>query len=95
MKGLRNTGLRNILEWVERLGVWNDDTLNEFLKTVYNHDCAEGYLNEKRDKLKRSVYVWFCELDTANINRLADLLTYTPSEWWLSLDQDFKTEEQA
>lgn len=81
-------GLRNILEWVERLGVWNDDTLDEFFKTVYNHDCTEGYLAEKRRKLKRSVFEWFCELDKVNSRRLADLMTNTPSEWWLSLDDN-------
>ena len=81
--------LRKIFAWTDRLSLWNDETLGEFLKEAYGHECVGGYLTEKREKLKRSPYEWLCDLDLANQRRVTDIINdNTPSQWWLSLDKE-------
>ena len=79
------TELTRILNWIDRLSVWDDETLNEFLKDVYGFEAAPSYLDEKREKLKRSIMDWFCGLDANNQTRLTNLInTQSPSQWWLN-----------
>lgn len=81
--------LSKIFAWAHSLARWNDETLNEFLNEAYGHECAEGYLFEKREKLKRSPFDWICDLDRANQRRVTDIINdNTPSQWWLSLDKE-------
>ena len=86
------TELTRILNWIDRLSVWDDETLNEFLKDVYGFEAAPSYLDEKREKLKRSVFEWFCSLDLTNRARLTSLLnTKSPDHWW----QNYKANDDA
>ena len=82
--------LARILNWIDRLSVWSDETLNEFLRDVYGFETAPGYLDEKREKLKRSVFGWFSGLDLTARARLTSLLnTKSPDHWW----QNYKEKE--
>ena len=77
--------IRRLLNWTNRLAVWGDETLMEFLREIYGYDPDIGYLMEKRDKIKRDIYSWFCSLDSANTQRLANLINeYTADQWWLN-----------
>ena len=66
--------IRKTLAWAHSLTRWNDETLDEFLRKVYGHECAGGYLIEKREKLKRSPFDWICDLDLANQRRVTDII---------------------
>ena len=82
---LNNSSLRRVLDWTDRLSVWNDATLDEFLQEIYGFNMAQGYIDEKREKLKRSIMDWFCDLDATNQTRLTNLInTQSPSQWWLN-----------
>lgn len=75
--------LSRILNWIDRLSVWDDETLNEFLQETYGFNMAQGYIDEKREKLKRSVFGWFAQLDLTNRARATSLFSnQSPDKWW-------------
>lgn len=83
MMTITTSNLVRILNWADRLSVWDDETLNEFLRDVYDFETAQGYIDEKREKLKRSILGWFGSLDLTVRGRLIKLLNnQSPDQWW-------------